>query len=168
MRSTAPSHGKRKYVCPPKPDGCNGIAILADRVEEELAARVLVAIDAPGLSAAFDSADRGEDLVVAMAADESQLEELAGDWAAKLISRAEWLVARDVVHRRLDESRTLLAEQAIKSHVTFADLPGRWEDLTFDQRRAVLAAVVERVEIQPATRGRHFFDPARLHVVWRA
>ena len=36
-------------------------------------------------------------------ADEGQLEELAEDWAAHRISRAEWLRARDAIAVRLDE-----------------------------------------------------------------
>jgi len=44
---------------------------------------------------------------------------------------------------------------------------GRWEDFSFDKRRALLSAVVESVEVAPAIRGRHVFDPERLHLVWR-
>jgi DNA invertase Pin-like site-specific DNA recombinase len=167
MRSTAPASGKRKYACPPKPDGCGGTAILADRTEEELAAQVLAALDSPDIHAGLTKNDDGEDLAGAIADDETQLEELAKEWAAKRITRAEWLVARDAVQARLDVARGRLAENAVRIPVA-VDLPGRWSDLTFDQRRAVLSAVVERVEVRPATRGRHFFDPERLNVVWRA
>lgn len=168
MRSTHPSGGKRKYTCPPKPEGCNGIAILADDAEGEVGAQVLIAMDSPRLRESLDDDDDGgEEFAVAIAADEMKLEELAQDWAANRISRPEWLAARDAVQARLDQSRRRLAELAVKLPVVQEDLSGRWEDLTFDEKRQVLGVVVDSIVVAPATRGRHFFDPTRLSIKWR-
>jgi hypothetical protein len=43
-----------------------------------------------------------------------------------------------------------------------------WPQLTLDQRRAVLTAVLERVVVDPALRPRRpTFDPRRVEVCWR-
>jgi site-specific DNA recombinase len=168
MRSTHPSGGKRKYTCPPKPEGCNGIAILADDAEREVGAQVLIAMDSPRLREPLDDDDGGgEEFALAIAADEMKLEELAQDWAANRITRPEWLAARDAVQARLEQSRRRLAEIAVKLPLIQEDLSGRWEDLTFDEKRQVLGVVVDSIIVMPATRGRHFFDPERLSIKWR-
>jgi hypothetical protein len=41
-----------------------------------------------------------------------------------------------------------------------------WPDLSLDRRRAILAAVIERVEVHPQGRGRHF-DPDAIKVIRR-
>ncbi len=51
------------------------------------------------------------------------------------------------------------------------DLAGRWDSLTLDQRRAVVASGVERVEIRPLPDDhpgpRTRFHPERITIVWR-
>ena len=42
-----------------------------------------------------------------------------------------------------------------------------WESRGLSWRRAVLAAVVERVVLHPCLQGRNVFDPSRIEVVWR-
>jgi site-specific DNA recombinase len=169
MRSTHPKGGKRKYSCPPKPEGCNGTAILADDAECEVAAQVLTAMDSPKLQDRLGNEDGpAEELAEAIAADEMKLEELAHEWASNRITRPEWLVARDGVQARLEQSRGRLAESAVQVPMVPGDLAGRWDDLTFEERRQVLSAVVDWITVAPATRGRHFFDPTRLAVNWRA
>lgn len=169
MRSTHPKGGKRKYSCPPKPEGCNGTAILADDAEYEVAAQVLIAMDSPKLQDRLSDEDgQGEQLAEAIAAGEMKLEELAQEWASNRITRPEWLVARDAVQARLDQSRGRLAELVVQVPPVPDDLAGRWDDLTFEERRQVLRAVVDCITVAPATRGRHFFDPTRLAIEWRA
>jgi len=169
MRSTHPKGGKRKYGCPPKPEGCNGTAILADDAEYEVAAQVLLAMDSPKLQDRLCKEDeQAEEMAEAIAADELKLEELAHEWASNRISRPEWLVARDAVQARLAQSRARLAELTVHVPVVPGDLAGRWDDLTFDERRQVLRLVVDRIAVAPAIRGRHFFDPTRLSITWRA
>lgn len=167
MRSTAPASGKRKYACPTKPEGCGGTAILADRTEQELVAQVLAALDSPAIYAGLMEEEGTDELAGEIAEDEAALGTLAADFAQRRITRAEWLVARDGIQARLDETRSRLSEVAVRVPVVPADLAGRWEDLTFDQRRSVLSSVLDSVVVGPAVRGRHFFDPDRLQVAWR-
>jgi site-specific DNA recombinase len=42
-----------------------------------------------------------------------------------------------------------------------------WPDLSLDRRRAILAAVIKRIEIHPQGSGRAF-DPDAIKVTWRA
>lgn len=85
-----------------------------------------------------------------------------------MISRPEWLAARNAIQSRVDDARQHLACVAIAHPAFVADLPERWKSLSFDQRRASLRAVVDRVKIKPASvLGRNRFDAERIVVVWR-
>lgn len=162
MRAHQPKDGKRKYACPPKPEGCNGCTIVADDAEAEVVAQVLAALDTPELQAATEDDDA---LTAAVEEDEAMLTQLAKDYAERLIGRAEWLEARDAVQERLDANRAKLAEAAVR--VPMVDLPDRWEALTFDQRRTVLAAVIDRVNVTSVGRGKRVPAGDRLTVIWR-
>ena len=168
MRSTHAKGGKRKYSCPPKPEGCNGTAILADDTEYEVAAQVVIAMDSPKLQ---DRLCRGRTSRGAARRHRRGRVEAGGiahEWASNRISRPEWLIARDAVQARLEQSRAQLAELTVHVPLVPGDLAGRWDDLTFDERQQVLRLVVDRIAVAPATRGRHFFDPTRLSITWRA
>ena len=168
MRSTKPKTGKRTYQCATKPEGCGGVSILADETEHQVVEHVLEAVASPTFLKAPTVDAQAEELAAAIAADQSQLEELARDWAAKMISRGEWLAARNAVQARVDEARQHLAADAVTLPASAADLPERWEALSFDQRRASLRAVIDRVEIRPAAVwGRNRFDSERIAIVWR-
>ena len=47
-------------------------------------------------------------------------------------------------------------------------LRGAWPKLDLDRRRLVLNAVLDRVMVGPAVRGRNRFDPDRVELVWRS
>lgn len=49
-----------------------------------------------------------------------------------------------------------------------AALEAAWEDADLHWRKALLHAVLEAVVVNPAVKGRNFFDPARVELVWRA
>jgi site-specific DNA recombinase len=112
-------------------------------------------------------------------AERAELEQrklqLSADWADGLLDRAEWRVAKERIDAKLaalhvDEAAAL-RRRATSAHLD--GLPARWaksEDrggLTFDERRAVLADVIERIEIMPAGPGVHGFDPDRVKVAFR-
>ncbi len=101
MRSTKPKTGKRAYQCATKPEGCGGVSILADETEHQVVEQVLDAVASPSFLKVPTVDAQAEDLAAAIAADLSQLEELARDWAAKMISRGEWLAARNAIQLAL-------------------------------------------------------------------
>jgi site-specific DNA recombinase len=172
------SDKRRCYVCATGPgfNGCGKIRVLAEPVEDLVAEAVIQRLDSPHLAAALAElavGNNGDDLASGVSDNERRLTELAEDWAHGKISRAEWLAARNVVERRLDTARKALARS---TRTTALDgffgaqgaLRTAWPALGIDRRRAVLAAVLDRVTIRPAVRGRNRFDPARVDVTWRA
>ena len=52
--------------------------------------------------------------------------------------------------------------------MTGADTRAAWEAASLDRQRAVLAALIDRIVIEPAERQGQRFDPDRLAVDWRA
>jgi hypothetical protein len=71
------------------------------------------------------------------------------------------------------DQRRNLKDSAISGQMSAAvyqdvSLGERWPGMTFDQRRIVLTALVEQVRIAPAVKGRNFFDPGRVTIVWKA
>jgi site-specific DNA recombinase len=169
LRTSAPG-GKRKYGCPPKPEGCNGVAILAEPLEELIAEAVLIRLDTPALAEALAATAHDDGAVEVMTALQGRLDELADMFAAGELSRREWLRAKEGVEQRLETAEAALRRQS--AGAALAGVAGAlrtsWADLSTDRRRAILAAVVETVTIGPALRGRNRFDPERVDVLWRA
>ena len=92
-------------------------------------------------------------------------------WAAE-IDRAGWRAARDALQARRTALGASLAGAGRRR--AFASLPAdpaalraTWAALGIMERSALLAEVLERVEIGAARRGNRF-DPGRVSVVWRA
>ena len=135
----------------------------------------MVALDTPDLAAAITGHredDEAEEVARAIVADEAKLTELADMWDAGEIGRAEWMRLRAKVEARLDANRRLLARRSHTAALTpytgqGGALRGAWPSLTLDQRRAVIQAVVDRVNVHPATVRGPKFDPSRVEVVWR-
>lgn len=165
MRSTKPKRGKRAYQCARKPEGSAGVSIAADDTEQEVVTQVLATVASPTIP---EESDADADAEALIGANESQLEELARDWAARVISRAEWLAARNALQERLERGTPASGSGGHHPPASVADLIEHWPGLTFGQRRASLRAVIDRVEIQAAAvRGRNRFDAERVAVVWR-
>ena len=108
--------------------------------------------------------------MAAIAADESQLEDLAKTYADKSITLREWLSARKIIEGRLEAAWARLSRhdrhRAIR-HVAgrSSELRTRWPGLNLDQRRAIIGGLLDRITVRPATVNR--FDPERLEPVWR-
>lgn len=103
------------------------------------------------------------------AAIDAELAELAADYGEKRISRLEWLAARKPLQARLERAR---AAEAIASGVGLADgidpdIRRRWRSYSTDRKRAILAAVFERIVVHPATRRGPVFDEGRVEPIWR-
>ena len=72
----------------------------------------------------------------------------------------------------MNATRRRLAGQAATRTLTALPVGERalraaWASLGLSWRRAVLAAVVERVVLHPCLQGRNVFDPSRIEVIWR-
>jgi hypothetical protein len=47
------------------------------------------------------------------------------------------------------------------------DLRAKWDDLDIERRRRLVQALAERIEVQPALKGRNFYSPERVKVTYR-
>ena len=168
-----PRSGVPRYVCPNLPGGrtCGGTATNAERTDDLVRDLVLVALSSPELAQRLQANSNVDpELPAAIRADEAQLEDLAAAWASGEVTRGEWKVARQVIESRLDRNRSKLARVSATAPIDalvgdYDDLLARWEAMNTSQRRAVVGAVIERVDVKPA---RKPWDPERFEPVWRA
>jgi site-specific DNA recombinase len=167
----------RCYVCASGPGfgGCGKIRVLAEPLEDLIADAVIHRIEGPELAimiAERGATDEDDDVAGDLERGEAQLTELAEMWANGEIGRAEWVTARAAVESRLEALRRRLSRRArttaLDGYLGDGDaLRAAWPDLAFDRRRAVIAALVDRVIVGPAVRGRNQFDPTRVDVEWK-
>jgi site-specific DNA recombinase len=172
--------GRRCYVCASGPNfgGCGKIRALADPLEEHVAEAMFAALDTPLLTRAIRAQDDADDdtaqLLGQLRVDEEALEQAARDhYADRLIGRAEYLAARQALEARIEDTRRRLRTHQRRS--VLADIPtggeqvrAAWAGRDVRWRRALIGAIVDRIQVNPATRGRNRFDPARIVIIWRA
>jgi hypothetical protein len=93
-------------------------------------------------------------------------------FANRVIGRAEYLAARAAIDSRLGATRRALERNTgagVLASLPAADLRKAWDSGSFDWRRALIGAILERAVIAPARkRGLPRFDPERVDLVWRA
>ena len=170
---------RRCYVCASGPNfyGCGKIRSLAEPIEGEVCDRIFARLDSPQLTEALRRApDDGDEqaLLDSLWEDGAALEQLARDhYVERLISRSEYMAARQGIESRIESTKRRLAGNG-HSRVVL-DLPRgidalkkAWDEHGLDWSRSLIAAVVERIELKPAVKGRNFFDPNRVLIVWRA
>ncbi len=166
-----PRSGVPRYVCPNMPGGtsCGGTATNAARTDEHVRDLVLAALASPAL--AEHLTDEGNTDAADLAIAERGLEELAEEWGSGALSRAEWKAARGPLAARVEELRRRLLTDRRTALLQDVDLSGdllvAWDGMTTAQRRELVATVVERIDVQPASRLRKW-DPDRFAVTWRA
>ncbi len=170
--------GVRRYVCARQPGlaNCGKMARLAEPVEDVVTEAVFQALEGADLAAYIRRDDREADAALwdAVAADEAALEDLARDYyAEKAISRPEFFAARDVLEERLERNRAAMARSSRSDVLNVVigsgiDLRKMWTERSLDWRRAVIAAIIDHVVIEPAVRGRSAFDASLVRPVWRA
>jgi site-specific DNA recombinase len=169
--------GRMRYVCNKMPSNnhCGKTYVLASSADEHVTQMVKVALDSRDFVKALQARGRsdGDDSVLEqMTADQSKLEELAADYATNVITRKEWLRARELLEARLEAARKRLSTNSQTAaleglrgdSVTFGEV---WEGLSLHRRRAVITALFDRIIVHPGVQGRNRFDPQRLEPVWR-
>jgi hypothetical protein len=156
--------------------GCGKTFAKADTLEAFVVEAVLHRLDTPELAKVVNGAPDDEDAsrwqLEAEQATE-QLTELAQDWADGVITRPEWLAARSKLEDRLTLARQQLAALSKTSALTgyvgnSAELRARWADLPLSRQRAIVAAVLDHLVVNPGRRGLNRFDPSRFDPVWHA
>ena len=82
------------------------------------------------------------------------MDELAAAYAAGAVSMREWLAAREPLQRQLDATRRRVARDSramvLAEHAGRGGaLRERWAGLPLERRRAIIAAVLDRVVVGP-------------------
>lgn len=176
-----PQKDRRSYVCRSGPDagGCGSLRISADRVEELVAEAVLYRLDTPELAEALSGAQAVDDAGAALAeqitADTEQLEELAGLYAARSISAAEWMAARNPIEARLQANKRQIARASGTADLARyigqgEQLRTQWAGLNLDRQRAIVRTVFDHAVVHPRRNSggpANRFDPSRVVPVWR-
>jgi DNA invertase Pin-like site-specific DNA recombinase len=107
-------------------------------------------------------------VVTAMAKEldavDNDLTELARLWGGGKISRLEWAEAREGLALRAQDLRSRLGVLSIPAFDA-ATVAERWEHIGLNERRSIVAAAFERIEVRKATTTR--YDPGRIVLVWR-
>ncbi|MCH7584922.1 MAG: recombinase family protein [Acidobacteria bacterium] len=169
---------RRCYVCASGPNfgGCGKIRVLSEPLEEFIAEAVFAALDTPKLTEAVRAqTDDGQlsALLETLRSDQDTLDQLAQDhYADRLISRSEYFAVRSALDQRIEATKSQLRRQ--ESTTALADLPSggdavraAWAENDLTWRRALVGTVIERVVLHPAVKGRNYFDPNRVELIWR-
>ena len=165
--------GTARYQCgmTPGQPNCGRIAVAAEPIEACIEAAVLARIDTPQVNKQINKkASKKQPAGECLAALETDLAALGELFGKGDISRREWLAARTPLLDRIGRAEAALTPDAPALEGVIG--PGateRWQTLDLDRRRAVLAALIDTVTVNPAPlRGRRVFDPARLDIAWKA
>ena len=147
--------------------GCGSNTVKADYVEQIVVDYVLAALEHTDLATARTRRAGGDahQLIASIETDQQFLADLAADYGAQRINRAQFLAAQDPVHARLAQSRRRLDQLTVDPSLddTTAErvTAETWDRLTLDQQRALIALFIDHVVIRKGKRGR-FFDPTRV------
>lgn len=157
-----------RYWCATPKGGCGGVAIKAAIVEEEIERQVLDLLGKPRvleqLRTVADT-EVTEDARAELAADEAQLKEMAGAYARREVSFAEYKEVRSIVEKRIRESRALVHARAprVLRRLLEGDVRVNWAAAKPADKREVVLALVSGYRVMPHDRSKgNKFDPARL------
>lgn len=152
--------------------GCGGIRIVRRPLDDFVAAKVVERIDTPGLAVVSAPAEDEQALLAALADVDVRLQEAGRDFYGEgVITREVFLGAqRSLTARQADLRARLAALTRVEARAVLgasdAPLAEGWAGLPLDQQRALVGAVVDRVEVGAASI-RNRFDPGRVRIVWQ-
>jgi DNA invertase Pin-like site-specific DNA recombinase len=166
MYASTRVNGGRRYVCQQQPGkvGCGRVAIEAMKTEKLIVDVVMRRLDTRRLARVVAQPKDGPGREIPEL--EERLGALAELFGAGEITQGEWIRARRGIELRLEKARS--ARDAARGNAVLASyrdgaLRARWPDLSIDQRREVIAALIESVVIAPATRGA-VWDEGRVSI----
>jgi site-specific DNA recombinase len=161
------------YVCRPYRElrNCGGMRRSMAKVDELICEALFAAVESPEWErlAERPAANPTRELYEQLARDQGLLDRLEDKVAQELIRPETAKRNRVEIERRMEAARAKLAQLGdtrVAAQVP-SNLRDVWPDLSLDRRRAILAAVIERIEIHPQGSGQRF-DPDTIMVLWRA
>lgn len=168
MLSGSHGNGGPRYWCARKGGGCGKIAVRASFVEDEVQDQVLNLLGKPRILEQLRTVADNEisdDARKELAEDEAQLKELAGAYARREVTFAEYKEARGIIEKRVKESRALLHSRApmVLRRLLAGDVVAGWRKLTPADKREVVLSLLQGYEVLPHDRSYgNKFNPARL------
>ena len=168
----------RRYVCKGGPDhrGCGRLTVVADPLEQLVAAALLYRLDTPELADVIAGRAAQDEQAAALAdsigQDNAQLEELAAAYAAKQFTMREWMAARNPIQERIRSASRrhdrIVGTDSLAGFVGNGDaLRTQWADLNLTRQHAIVRAVLDHVVIAPTEVRGGVFNPDRVDLVWR-
>jgi DNA invertase Pin-like site-specific DNA recombinase len=157
-----------RYWCATPKGGCGKIAIKAVFVEDEIERQVLDLLGQPRVLeqlrgvAASEVTDEAR---AELAEDEAQLKEMAGAYARREVTFAEYKEARGIIEARIKESRALVHSRApmVLRRLLAGDVAAGWRGLSPTDKREVVLSLVPGYKVLPHDRSYgNRFNPARL------
>jgi DNA invertase Pin-like site-specific DNA recombinase len=176
--SGMPSHtGRYIYRCVPhiRDTARTGphVARQAGVVEEFVERTVMARLSQPDAVDLVAVPEGGPDVAALReeaAAIRANLEEMAGDRALGLVTRAQLIAATGQGSARLAEIADELAEAARESVlaplVAGGDVAGVWAGLDLSRKRAVIKTLMTITLHSPGRGARRAFDPATVEITW--
>jgi DNA invertase Pin-like site-specific DNA recombinase len=162
--------GKVAYRC----NACGHVQRLGELLEKLVTEAVFAVVESlgPDQPLLLPARNGFRDLHGVLASDQGLLERLEDKVAQELITEAAARRNRAEIEQRMAHIREHLA--ALKTdQYRAAEAPRNlrmvWKDLSLDQRREILQAVIERIDVDPVRQMRkgHPCDPRSVRVTWR-
>lgn len=165
-----------RYACVRRPGrtSCGKIARLASRVDGFVTGAISIALDGVDLAEHIQRPSDGMgETVGAVADDERALEQLSRDYYVDhLIERAEFFSAREALQPRIETNKRKLAQA--NGHEMLGGFIGageevskQWDKKDLHWRRSIVGALIERIDVMPAVKGRTTFDPTLIDIRWK-
>lgn len=161
------------YMCRNKfGEGKKCVQRSAAPVEGLITEALFTAVESPQWHEHVDAEedDPTRELYESLARDRGLLDRLEDKIAQELISADAAKRNRADIERRMDHTRSELArlgDSRVVANVP-TNLREVWPNFSLDRQRAILAAIIERVEIDRTGPGRRAFDPNAVRVEWKA
>lgn len=162
---------QQRFACRPEigqpkcPGGCSVVyapleAAVADLIFARLERDADLQPDTP--------ADPTEEYRRSIGEQEARLEALADAYADEDGDLLEFRRAGQKIRQRITDLRQLIQQAAVEQQIADpVEVRRAWPGYDLEQRRAVVATLIERITVAPAKRGLNRFDPSRLDVTWR-
>jgi site-specific DNA recombinase len=170
----------RQYSCAADPGrmGCGRCSIRARELEEFIGDAVVAQFMTMAKAGLFvpEPIAVDDEISAEIEALDRKAAMLGDQWGSDLIGDAAFAAATSKLIARRSELSTLVRRSVRNTPPMLADLaahPERvaklWEDVfTFDQKRALIMALVESVTITPNPGNDKGFDSTRVSVAWKA
>lgn len=176
---SSPDGDRPRYGCRKGPDhgGCNKVFISGTALDDLIAEAVLTRLDTPDLARAL-AAQPNDDAEAAaltreIVADTEQKDELAAAYAARDLDMRDWFTAKKPIEERIENNTRRLARlnshNGLAQHVgNGAKLREAWThpEMTVQTQSVIVATILDRVIIHPATQRSNRLDVSRVQPVW--